>query len=157
MFHTAITDHLSENYSNASHPRARIELKAYTEGERDEGDEGQREGRRRREGTARLLKRFKSYIRVRFPSHMVLFTTSFFLGQERVDRAEVGGYVEIQTDFVLLPCDLSAPASLSLSYILDKHRSRPEAVLTAVFYEPVEAIGEGEFWVKGAGDMVTIH
>lgn len=49
-----------------------------------------------------------------------------------------------QKDFVLLPCDLAAPGWLPLSEVLDRHRTNPEAVLTAVLYEPIEAVKEGE-------------
>jgi hypothetical protein len=52
-----------------------------------------------------------------------------------------------QSDFVLLPCDLAPPRSLNLTSVLDKHRQAPQAVLTAVFYEPVESVKEGEFFV----------
>jgi hypothetical protein len=47
---------------------------------------------------------------------------------------------------VLLPCDLAPPRSLNLTSVLDKHRQSPQAVLTAVFYEPVESVKEGEFF-----------
>lgn len=51
--------------------------------------------------------------------------------------------IPVQSDFVLLPCDLAPPKSLKLSSVLDKHRSCPQAVLTSVFYEPVESVKEG--------------
>ncbi|CAD6573277.1 MAG: hypothetical protein TREMPRED_000764 [Tremellales sp. Tagirdzhanova-0007] len=117
LFHAAISDHLSENYSDSTHARARIELKRHTDGEKDKEEmDAQRDeirggGLGEREGTARLLRRFKNFIK---------------------------------TDFVLLPCDLVPPATLSLSSILDKHRSAPDAVLTSVLYEPVEAVRDGE-------------
>lgn len=79
------------------------------------------------EGTARVLKRFRSYIKV---SSLMLRP-----GQE----------LTIKTDFVLLPCDLYPPAYLSLSSILDKHRSSPSAVLTSVLYDPPEVIRERKF------------
>lgn len=46
---------------------------------------------------------------------------------------------------MLLPCDLAPPRSLNLTSILDKHRQSPQAVLTSVFYEPVESVKEGEY------------
>ncbi|EIW65474.1 hypothetical protein TREMEDRAFT_72589 [Tremella mesenterica DSM 1558] len=50
----------------------------------------------------------------------------------------------IETDFVLLPCDISTPANLPLSSILDKHRAAPDAVMTCVLYEPVDSVRESE-------------
>ena len=44
---------------------------------------------------------------------------------------------------MLLPCDLAPPPGLTLASLLDKHRASPEAVLTALLYEPVEAVKEG--------------
>jgi translation initiation factor eIF-2B subunit gamma len=72
LFHASISDHLSEHYSLESHPRARISLKRNTDGEKEDDDE---EGRRdnapvvkgiEREGTARLLRRFRGFIKVGF-------------------------------------------------------------------------------------------
>ncbi|ORY27777.1 nucleotide-diphospho-sugar transferase [Naematelia encephala] len=117
-FHSAISNHLSENYSSTSHPRARILLRRTTDGDKDEDDERSETGGRNgehgaidRDGTARLLRRFKNHIK---------------------------------GDFVLLPCDVVAPRTLTLSSVLDKHRANPQAVLTSVFYEPVEAVKDGE-------------
>ncbi len=127
---------MSENYSISSHPRARIDLKRYNDGEREEDEErseitsmgiGARGGRR--EGTARLLRRFKNSIRVS--------------GGPPWLEEGVLMRVTDQTDFVLLPCDIVPPKSLSLSSILDNHRLKPDAVLTSVLYEPVEAIRDG--------------
>ncbi|WRT64931.1 uncharacterized protein IL334_001871 [Kwoniella shivajii] len=127
--YTSVAEHVSEHYSMATHPRARIDIKRTSEGEKDDNDEDQIEHNKKseglhvnREGTARLLRRFKNWIR---------------------------------TDFVLLPCDLSAPSTLSLSSILDKHRSSPDAVLTSVFYEPTESVKEGEEKVIVALDKET--
>jgi translation initiation factor eIF-2B subunit gamma len=81
------------------------------------------------EGTARLLKRFRSYIKV-----------SSIINHSREVKGEEANR---QSDFVLLPCDLAPPKSLKLMSILDKHRQSPTAVLTSVFYEPVESVKEG--------------
>jgi translation initiation factor eIF-2B subunit gamma len=83
------------------------------------------------EGTARLLKRFRSYIKV-----------SIIHGYSREAR-QMEREANKQSDFVLLPCDLAPPKSLKLMSILDKHRQSPTAVLTSVFYEPVESVKEG--------------
>ena len=68
QYHSSIADHLSENFSLVSHPRARIELRRTTEGEKDEDEkESESSGTHKageREGTARILRRFKGYIRV---------------------------------------------------------------------------------------------
>lgn len=72
-FHSSISNHLAENYSSATHSRARIDLKRYTDGEKDD-DEDQSESTGRgakdfanvKEGTARLLRRFRSHIKVSF-------------------------------------------------------------------------------------------
>ncbi|OXH26893.1 translation initiation factor eIF-2B subunit gamma [Cryptococcus neoformans] len=50
----------------------------------------------------------------------------------------------IKSDFVLLPCDISPPSYLPLKTILDKHRSSPKAVMTSVFYEPIESVKDAE-------------
>lgn len=66
--YSSISNHLSENYSSTSFPRLNLLLKKYTDGEKDE--EGSR-----REGTARVLKRFRNFIKassVRFPSELEL-------------------------------------------------------------------------------------
>ncbi|WVQ97901.1 hypothetical protein IAU59_005018 [Kwoniella sp. CBS 9459] len=127
-FYTSVAEHISEHYSMATHPKARIEIRRTTEGEKDD-DEEQSEVTHKgssaliqREGTARLLRRFKNWIR---------------------------------TDFVLLPCDLSPPASLSLTSILDRHRASPDAVLTSVFYEPTESVKDGEEKILVAMDKET--
>ncbi|KAL7419109.1 Translation initiation factor eIF-2B subunit gamma [Cryptotrichosporon argae] len=135
--HTAISNHLQENYSSGSHPRARIELKRYTDGEKDDDDDasasagggaggygayGYAEEAGDKVGTARLLRRFRAFIK---------------------------------SDFVLLPCDLAAPSSLPLASILDKHRTSPDAVLTAVFYEPVEAVKDGAEKILVGTDRAT--
>lgn len=70
IFHSAISDHLSENYLTSSHRRARIELRRHSDGEKEEDEEksestGGAVGLSR-EGTARLLRRFKSSIRVSY-------------------------------------------------------------------------------------------
>lgn len=62
-----------------------------------------------------------------------------YTGNERGERL-----MQPQTDFVLLPCDLAPPKSLKLTSVLDKHRQSPDAVLTSVFYEPVEPVKEGK-------------
>ncbi|OCF42328.1 translation initiation factor eIF-2B subunit gamma [Kwoniella heveanensis CBS 569] len=127
-FYTSVAEHISEHYSMATHPKARIEIRRTTEGEKED-DEEQSENTHRassglvqREGTARLLRRFKNWIR---------------------------------TDFVLLPCDLSPPVSLPLTSILDRHRSSPDAVLTSVFYEPTESVKDGEEKILVAMDKET--
>jgi len=111
-----------------SHPKARIQIKRYTDGEDDEDDEA---GGMHSEGTARLLKRFRSYIKV-----SIIHIHS--RGAKKVETR-----ANEQSDFVLLPCDLAPPKSLKLMSILDKHRQSPTAVLTSVFYEPVESVKEG--------------
>jgi hypothetical protein len=56
---------------------------------------------------------------------------------------ERGKEADEKSDFVLLPCDLAPPKSLKLMSVLDIHRQSPTAVLTSVFYEPVESVKEG--------------
>lgn len=109
----AISNHLNENYSITTHPRARINLKQHDEydDEDDEADAMNQGLLVERDGTARLLKRFRRFI---------------------------------TTDFVLLPCDLCAPSDLPLAKVLDRHRSAPDSVMTAVLYEPVESVRESE-------------
>jgi hypothetical protein len=46
---------------------------------------------------------------------------------------------------VVLPCDVVLPGEMTLARMLDKHRATPDAVLTSVFYEPVEAVKDGEW------------
>lgn len=60
-YYTPISNHITEEYSMVTHPKARIVIKRHTDGE-DEADEDQ--GGMQSEGTARLLKRFRSYIKV---------------------------------------------------------------------------------------------
>jgi translation initiation factor eIF-2B subunit gamma len=60
-YYTPISNHISEYYSLINYPQARIEIKRYTDGEKDEDDE---QGGMHSEGTARLLKRFRGYIKV---------------------------------------------------------------------------------------------
>jgi translation initiation factor eIF-2B subunit gamma len=69
--YSALSNHLAENYSSASYPRLNIVLKKFSDGERDEDDAngsgagpGGRAGNTETEGTARILKRFRSYIKV---------------------------------------------------------------------------------------------
>ncbi|WVW78639.1 hypothetical protein I302_100599 [Kwoniella bestiolae CBS 10118] len=121
-FYTSVAEHVTEHYSMATHPKARIDMKRTTEGEKDDEGDDESDVGGGREGTARLLRRFKNWIR---------------------------------SDFVLLPCDLSPPTSLSLTSILDKHRSSPDAVLTSVFYEPTESVKDGEEKVLVALDKET--
>lgn len=125
-YYTPISNHITQFYSLVSHPKARIQIKRYTDGEDDEDDEA---GGMHSEGTARLLKRFRSYIKV----------SPFKLTQGKWSERKANR----QSDFVLLPCDLAPPKSLKLMSILDKHRQSPTAVLTSVFYEPVESVKEG--------------
>lgn len=61
-YYTPINDHLLEVYTNITHPKARIQIKRYTDGEDEEDEES---GGMQSEGTARLLKRFRTYIKVR--------------------------------------------------------------------------------------------
>lgn len=56
---------------------------------------------------------------------------------------------------MLLPTDLSFPSTLTLASILDKHRARPDAVLTSVFYEPTESVKESEEKLLVATDKET--
>lgn len=65
--YSALSNHLAENYSSALYPRLNIILKKFTDGERDE-DDSSASGSSGSEGTARLLKRFRSYIKVRWIS-----------------------------------------------------------------------------------------
>ncbi|BEI85373.1 hypothetical protein CcaverHIS002_0507740 [Cutaneotrichosporon cavernicola] len=67
----------------------------------------------------------------------------------------------IKTDFVLLPCDISFPPSLTLSSILDRHRATPDAVLTSVLYEAPESVRESEEKMivamdKGTNELLQI-
>jgi translation initiation factor eIF-2B subunit gamma len=68
-FYSAISNHLAENYSSSSHPKLRIDLKRHTDGEKDEDElasESAAEAKAAgaREGTARLLRRFRGSIKV---------------------------------------------------------------------------------------------
>lgn len=60
-----------------------------------------------------------------------------------------------QTDFILLPCDISFPSTLTLASILDKHRATPDAVLTSVWYEAPESVRESEEKMIVAMDKST--
>lgn len=60
-YYTPISEHLLEKYSEITHPKARIQIKRYTDGEKEEEEE---QGGVQSEGTARLLKRFRTYIKV---------------------------------------------------------------------------------------------
>ena len=60
-YYTPISNHITQFYSLVLHPKARIQIKRYTDGEDDEDDEA---GGMHSEGPARLLKRFRSYIKV---------------------------------------------------------------------------------------------
>lgn len=62
---------------------------------------------------------------------------------------------DIRTDFVLLPCDISFPSSLTLASILDRHRATPDAVLTSVWHEAPEAVRESEERMLVAMDKAT--
>jgi translation initiation factor eIF-2B subunit gamma len=48
-----------------------------------------------------------------------------------------------QTDFIVLPCDFVPPPTLQLSTLLDAHRIRDNAALTALFYERAEVGKDG--------------
>jgi translation initiation factor eIF-2B subunit gamma len=68
---------------------------------------------------------------------------------------------DIKTDFVLLPCDISFPSSLTLASILDRHRATPDAVLTSVWHEAPEAVRESEERMivamdKGTGELLQV-
>ncbi|WWC67781.1 uncharacterized protein I206_101693 [Kwoniella pini CBS 10737] len=123
-FYNSVAEHVTEHYSMATHSKARIDIKRTSEGEKDDDEESSEINNKAggRDGTARILRRFKNWIR---------------------------------TDFVLLPCDLSPPTSLSLTSILDKHRSSPDSVLTSVFYEPTESVKDSEEKVLVALDKTT--
>lgn len=74
-FYSAISNHLAENYSSSAYPKLRIDLKRHTDGEKDEDElasESTQEakGAGVREGTARLLRRFRSSIKVSGDSKM---------------------------------------------------------------------------------------
>jgi hypothetical protein len=60
-YYTPISNHISEHYSLITHAKARIEIKRHTDGEEDEDED---QGTMQSVGTARLLKRFRSYIKV---------------------------------------------------------------------------------------------
>ncbi|CAK9780888.1 translation initiation factor [Cutaneotrichosporon oleaginosum] len=62
---------------------------------------------------------------------------------------------DIKSDFILLPCDISFPSSLTLASILDRHRATPDAVLTSVWYEAPEAVRESEERMLVATDTTT--
>lgn len=61
----------------------------------------------------------------------------------------------MQSDFVLLPCDIFFPSTLTLSSILDKHRSTPDSVCTALLYEAPEPVKENEEKLLTATDPDT--
>lgn len=50
---------------------------------------------------------------------------------------------------------MSFPSNLTLASILDKHRARPDAVLTSVFYEPTESVKDSEEKLLVATDKET--
>lgn len=74
-YHAPISNHLNENFTASTHPRARIELKRHTDGEKDdeedkgEGGSGDYAGGMDPGGTARLLRRFKNHIKVSKLNH----------------------------------------------------------------------------------------
>lgn len=55
-----MSEYLQQSYTPASHPRAHITLKSYTDASDDEEDDDDEE----RPGTARMLKRFRTFIKV---------------------------------------------------------------------------------------------
>ncbi|WWC59419.1 uncharacterized protein I303_101975 [Kwoniella dejecticola CBS 10117] len=67
-FYNAVAEHVTEHYSMATHPRARIDIKRTSEGEKDDDDESSEANSKAggRDGTARLLRRFKNWIRTDF-------------------------------------------------------------------------------------------
>jgi hypothetical protein len=157
---------LNEHFTANSHPRARIELKRHTDGDKDEDDEPQGKGEGSGSGsgagggagagagdslgpiepggTARLLKRFKSSIKV-CPRLCWASLTVIIMTKSLIHPVLECGKLMEQSDFILLPCDISPPSTLPLASILDKHRSSPTAVLTALFYEAAEPVKEGRY------------
>ena len=70
-YYSAISNHLDEYYSVDSHPRLQLSLKRHTDGEKEEDDETSEVSHDQaaggREGTARLLRRFRNQIKVKMP------------------------------------------------------------------------------------------
>jgi hypothetical protein len=81
-YYTPISNHITQSYSLISHPKARIQIKRYTDGEDDEDDEAGMHS----EGTARLLKRFRSYIKVS-SIHAHSWECIFSRGKRRLMRS----------------------------------------------------------------------
>lgn len=63
--YTAITDHLDANFPRSTYPGVRISLKKHTDGEKDEEAAALSSDRLiARDGTARILRRMRQYIKV---------------------------------------------------------------------------------------------
>ncbi|WVO12508.1 hypothetical protein L204_100108 [Cryptococcus depauperatus] len=111
VFHGQIANHIAEAYNKSSYSRIRINLRRNTEGERDEDENDSEKDLSQKDGTARILRRFRNFIK---------------------------------SDFLLLPCDIAPPSYLPLKAVLDRHRSTPNAIMTSVFYEPIDSVKEVE-------------
>ena len=46
--------------------------------------------------------------------------------------------VPLQSDFIVLPCDLTLPPSLLLSSLTSRHRNQPGSLVTSLWYEKSE-------------------
>jgi len=84
VFYSAISNHLAENFASSSHPKLRIDLKRHTDGEKDEDEQAsestlETKAAGTREGTARLLRRFRSLIKVSWACCIFELTDSLTL------------------------------------------------------------------------------
>lgn len=128
-----MSEYLHQSYNSESHPRAHISLKSYADGEDDDEDNGAAAG-----GGLESVGEFVDI-------------------DERAGTARLLKRFRslIKTDFVLLPCDISFPSTLTLASILDKHRATPDAVMTSVLYEAPEAVRESEDKMLVGADKET--
>lgn len=53
--------------------------------------------------------------------------------------SEANVYTPHQSDFVILPCDLTPPSTIALSSLLNRHRSQSGSLLTSLWYEKGES------------------
>lgn len=74
-------------------------------------------------GTARILRRWRDWVRV-----------SYAVRNCPISRLKD----LLQSDFIVLPCDLTLPPYLSLSSITSRHRNQPGSLVTSLWYEKSE-------------------
>lgn len=108
------------------------------EGSSDGSDEEEVDDEILKSKTADLLRAYSNYLSV-----SLVLATLFHSGQpiQTFVFLCLSGFK--QTDFILLPCDFIPPPNLPLSALLDAHRTRPNAILTSLFYERAEVGKDG--------------